>query len=153
MIGSIMLTLHLLGAVVWVGGMFFAYMALRPVAAAQLQPPARLALWVGVFGRFFPWVWASIVLLSGSGFALVAAVGGFGAVHPGVHAMTALGILMVLIYCFIYFVLFRPMKAGVAAEDWPGAGAALGRIRQLIAVNLSLGLAVVVVAKLGILFS
>jgi uncharacterized membrane protein len=123
------------------------------VAAAQLPPPARLALWAGVFGRFFPWVWASIVLLLGSGFALVAVLGGFGSVHPGVHIMTALGILMVLIYCLVYFVPFRRLKAGVAAENWPGAGAALGRIRQLVAVNLSLGLAVVVVAKLGMVFS
>lgn len=36
--------LHVLAASVWVGGMFFAYMALRPVAATQLQPPARLGL-------------------------------------------------------------------------------------------------------------
>ena len=28
--------LHVLGIVVWVGGMFFAYMALRPVAASVL---------------------------------------------------------------------------------------------------------------------
>ena len=49
---GIALLLHLLAAVVWVGGMFFAYVALRP-AAAQLEPPARLTLWVGVFKIFF----------------------------------------------------------------------------------------------------
>lgn len=153
MLTPIALTLHLLGAVVWVGGMFFAYMALRPVAAVQLQPPARLTLWAGVFGRFFPWVWVSIAALLSSGLALVATQGGFGKVHFGVHVMTALGFLMMLIYCFIYFVLFRHLKGGVAAEDWQRAGAALGRIRQLIMVNLSLGLVIVMVAKLGIVFS
>ena len=45
--------LHVIAAVIWVGGMFFAYMFLRPVAASQLEPPARLTLWEGVFGRFF----------------------------------------------------------------------------------------------------
>jgi len=61
-------TLHLLAVVIWVGGMFFAYMALRPVAGTLLEPPVRQALWAGVFKRFFPWVWASIVVLLGTGF-------------------------------------------------------------------------------------
>ena len=49
---GVALLLHLLGVVVWVGGMFFAYMALRPVGAAMLEPPQRLSLWAGVFGTF-----------------------------------------------------------------------------------------------------
>ena len=32
------ITLHLLAAVIWVGGMFFAYIAMRP--AAQFLDPA-----------------------------------------------------------------------------------------------------------------
>ena len=36
---AIAIPLHLLAAVIWVGGMFFAYMALRPVAASLLEPP------------------------------------------------------------------------------------------------------------------
>ena len=53
----IAITLHLLAAVVWVGGMFFAYVALRPVAASLLPPPLRLPLWSQTVARFFPWVW------------------------------------------------------------------------------------------------
>ena len=64
---NLTLLLHVLSVVVWVGGMFFAYMALRPVAASVLEPPQRLTLWAGVFGKFFPWVWGSVVLLLGSG--------------------------------------------------------------------------------------
>ncbi len=45
--------LHLLAAVVWVGGMFFAWMILRPAAVDILEPPARLRLWLSVFKRFF----------------------------------------------------------------------------------------------------
>ncbi|WP_343074980.1 hypothetical protein [sulfur-oxidizing endosymbiont of Gigantopelta aegis] len=50
---SLAFTLHLLSAVIWVGGMFFAHMILRPSAVEQLEPPQRLPLWVAVFGRFF----------------------------------------------------------------------------------------------------
>ena len=52
--------LHLLSVLIWVGGMFFAYMILRPAAVEVLEPPPRLRLWANVFGRFFPWVWASV---------------------------------------------------------------------------------------------
>jgi len=60
------LALHIVAAVIWVGGMFFAYMVLRP-SAGPLEPALRLPLWHRVFGRFFPWVWASIVALLASG--------------------------------------------------------------------------------------
>ena len=48
-------SLHILAAIVWIGGMFFAVLVLRP-AAGPLEPPDRLALWRRVFARFFPWV-------------------------------------------------------------------------------------------------
>jgi uncharacterized membrane protein len=60
---GVALLLHLLAAVIWVGGMFFAHVALRPVAAAQLESPVRLTLWAGVFKVFFPWVFAAIATL------------------------------------------------------------------------------------------
>ena len=52
--------LHLSAAIVWLGGMTFMLMALRPVAGAQLQPPQRAPLLLAVMGRFFPLVWLSI---------------------------------------------------------------------------------------------
>lgn len=42
---TLAITLHLLATVIWVGGMFFAYMALRPVAGSLLKPPNRQTLW------------------------------------------------------------------------------------------------------------
>ncbi len=59
---SLVLALHVLSAVLWVGGMFFAYLCLRPAAGA-LEPQHRLRLWAAVFERFFPWVWLSILIL------------------------------------------------------------------------------------------
>jgi uncharacterized membrane protein len=37
--------LHGMAASAWVGGIFFAYMALRPAAMITLEPPVRLKLW------------------------------------------------------------------------------------------------------------
>jgi uncharacterized membrane protein len=151
---SIAIVLHLLPAVIWVGGMFFAYMALRPVAASQLEPPARLSLWVGVFNRFFPWVFASIALILASGFWIVYAVfGGFAATGLYVHVMLVLGILMMLIFFHVFFAPFKRLKQSVAKEDWPNGGRYLAQIRMLIGINLLLGLFTIAVASGGRYFT
>ncbi len=141
--------LHVLAVVIWVGGMFFAYMALRPAAVQTLEPPQRLPLWAATFQRFFPWVWLSIATLLGSGFYLIAVYGGFAAVGLYILSMLAIGILMMLIFGHVYFACFSRLKRGVAAKDWKAAGAALGQIRMLIGINLSLGLINIFVAILG----
>ncbi len=142
--------LHALAAVIWVGGMFFAYMVLRPVAASLLEPPVRLTLWAQVFGRFFPWVWVSVGVLLVSGLWMVFAVlGGMGAVRWNIHLMLALGLVMMLIYAHVYFAPFRRLKLAVAAGNWADGGVRLGQIRKLIATNLVLGLVVVTVATVG----
>ena len=73
----LLLALHLLAALFWVGGMAFAYWVLRP-AAGPLDPPLRLPLWRRVFGIFLPWVGVSIAVLLGSGYAMLSLYfGGF----------------------------------------------------------------------------
>jgi uncharacterized membrane protein len=66
MSGQIAFALHVIFAALWVGGMAFAILALRP-ALAVLEPPQRLALMGRVHKRFFLIVWHAmpIVLLSG----------------------------------------------------------------------------------------
>jgi uncharacterized membrane protein len=130
--------------------MFFAYMALRPVAASQLEPPQRLRLWAGVFARFFPWVWAAVVLILATGLWMVFAVfGGLGPSGLHIDLMLATGIVMVLIFFHVFFAPFKRLKRAVAAEDWPAGGKALGQIRMLIGINLALGLVTVAIASGG----
>lgn len=137
---KLLLLVHVLATVVWVGGMFFAHQCLRPVALAQLEPPLRLRLWSGVFGRFFPWVWGAVLLLILSGQFLTLQLGGFAVVPVHVHAMAGIGYLMAAIFFYLYFVPYGALRRAVAAEDWPAAGAALNRIRMLVGGNLTLGL-------------
>ena len=70
------ISLHALAAVIWVGGMFFAYMALRPVAAQLLEPPIRLELWSQTLAQFFPWVWLAVIALPATGYWIIFAVYG-----------------------------------------------------------------------------
>lgn len=150
MLIAIAITLHLLGALVWVGGMFFAYLALRPAAASVLEPPLRLPLWEATFQRFFFWVWIAIALLLVTGYWLVLGpYGGFAEVRPFIHIMNAIGLLMMAIYGHLYFVPYKRMRRAIAVQDWPEAGRNLNQIRIIVAVNLILGLITVVVAVAG----
>ncbi len=145
---SLLLLLHLAGVIVWVGGMFFAHYCLRPVATAQLPPPQRLPLLAGVLGRFFLAVAVSIVAILVSGFAIMGAIG-FGQAPIHWHVMSGSGLVMAAIFGIIYFLYYPKLKVGVAAQDWPTAGAAMNRIRPLVATNLLLGALTIAVATLG----
>jgi uncharacterized membrane protein len=144
------ISLHLLSAVLWVGGMFFAHQVLRPVAVQQFEPPQRLPLWSQVFTRFFPWVWLSVLVLLASGYWMVFKLfGGMSAVGLHVHIMHGLGWLMVLLYMHLYFAPFRRLKEAVITEQWPEAAKQLNQIRTIVGINLSLGLIVIAVAAGG----
>ena len=138
---------HILAAVVWVGGMFFAYMALRPAAANLLEPPQRLSLWDGVFTKFFLWVWISIasILLTGY-YMLMAHFGGFAGAGTYIHIMHGLGLVMVMMFMHVYFAPYRRLKRLVAESNFPEAGKNLNSIRKLVAINLTIGIITVVIA-------
>jgi uncharacterized membrane protein len=147
---SIALFLHILAAVIWVGGMFFAHVVLRPVAAGQLEPPVRLTLWVGVFKRFFPMVFAAIATLLVTGYWMVLSFyQGFDAVGMHVHIMIWTGYVMMLIFLHVFFAPFKRLKRAVAAEDWITGGKSLVQIRHLVGINLLIGLAVIAIASGG----
>ena len=149
MIGSAVL-LHVIAVVIWVGGMFFAYMFLRPVAAAQLEPPARLTLWAGVFSNFFPWVWTCVLAILATGLWLIFKVfGGMGGSPLYVHAMLGLGILMMLIFAHVYFAPFSRLKRAVASEDWPAGGKSLSQIRTMVGINTAIGMITIAVGAGG----
>ena len=145
---ALSLFLHVLSVVIWVGGMFFAYMALRPVAASVLEPPQRLTLWAGVFGKFFPWVWASVALILLTGLYMLGMLGGASA---PLYALTmlGLGVVMMLIFAHVFFSPYKKLKRAVGEQNWKAGGAALGQIRRLIGINLSLGLLTMAVAFIG----
>jgi uncharacterized membrane protein len=154
MASSIALALHLLAAVIWVGGMFFAYMALRPVAASVLQAPERLQLWAGVFSKFFPWVWLAIISLLLTGYWMIFALyNGMAGAPSFVHMMNGLGIIMMLIFLHVFFAPYRRLKQAVAAQDWAMGAGKLAQIRLLVGINTIIGLTTIAIAGGGHYFS
>jgi uncharacterized membrane protein len=145
LVPSLALILHVFSAIVWVGGMFFAVLVLRP-ASGPLEPGSRLHLWLRVLDRFFKWVFAAIVLLLASGFMLV--LGGYaGGLH--VNLMMGFGVVMVLIFLHLYFAPWKRFRAGVATGDNAAAAAQLNQIRILVIVNLVLGLITAAIGASG----
>lgn len=141
-------SIHLLAMAAWVGGMFFVLTCLRPAAAQTLAPPQRVPLVVATLRRFFLWVAGAIVLLwltGGWRLAQVAAMEG-ARIPPAWHAMAGIAAVMTVLFGVIAHGVFPKARRAAAESDWPRAAAALERIRLLVAVNLVLGVATVVVA-------
>ena len=138
---ALAIAVHAVAAVIWVGGMFFAYMILRPSMPTLEAPPDRLKLWHAVFQRFFPWVWATVIALPVTGYLQIFTdYGGMEGIGPHIDLMQLTGWVMIALFLYLYFVTFAKYKAAVAAEDWPAAGEQLNTIRRIVGTNLILGL-------------
>ena len=147
---SFALTLHLLAAIIWVGGMFFAHMVLRPTAIEVLEPPQRLPLWTGVFSRFFPWVWGCIVVLLVTGNWLIfVPFGGMGSVGIYIHIMNTIGLVMMGLFSYLYFIPYPRLRQAVEGQDWAAGAKNLNRIRLIVTTNLVLGIVTIIVAQAG----
>lgn len=145
MIYATLKTVHLLSIIVWIGGMVFAHFFLRP-AVAQLEPAMRLRLMHDVLGRFFRAVLAASVLTLASGVWMLGRVakqvvqsGGSFEMPLAWTLMAVLGTAMVAIFMHIRFVLYKKLGGAVAASEWAAGGAALARIHRWVAINLGLG--------------
>ena len=145
MLRQALILVHLLGAILWIGGMFFAYVCLRPAAAQVLDPPQRLPLWSATFARFLPAAAVAVLALLASGFAMLAQPG-FAQAPIGWHLMLALGLLMSGVFAYVHAVLYPRLRSACAEAAWPRAAQALNGIRRLVALNLVLGILTVAAA-------
>lgn len=150
---SLLVSLHILTTIIWVGGMFFAHLVLRPSTVETLEPALRLTLWDRVFKRFFFWVWLCVITLLVTGYMIIFMVfGGFAGTAVHIHIMQLTGLLMMAIFGYLYFVTYRKFHTAVILQNWPEAGQQLVKIRHTVSVNLVLGLLTSVLAAAGRFF-
>lgn len=142
-----LLLVHLLAAIVWVGGMFFAHFAMRPALRAVLEPPRALAVTTAALGRFFRFVTVAVVLLFASGGPLFHRGGA--AAPLGWWLMLGLGIVMTGVFGVIAGALYPRLRKAVDAGALAEAGPLLARIRALVLFNLVLGTAAVAAVALS----
>ena len=142
---ALLKAIHLLSAVLWVGGMFFAYVVLRP-SLAVLDGPQRLLLNTQVFRRFFLIVWHAMPMILLTGFAMLFLYMPDMAHLPWpVHAMMGIGLLMAAVFVVIFFGPYRRFRR---TTDRATMAATLDMIRKLIGVNLILGVITIVLGAL-----
>ena len=146
----LLLFIHLVGVIVWVGGMAFAHFCLRP-AALPLPPAERLGLWSRVLGRFFTIVWVAVAAIVLSGFAMLLEVG-FAQAPRSWHGMAAIGIVMAAVFASIWFGPWRALQQAVEEASWAQGAKAMNTIRQRVTLNLVLGALTVALATLGLAF-
>jgi uncharacterized membrane protein len=147
--------IHLAAGILWMGGIGFMLLALRPAAMAVLPPPQRLALMAAAMRRFFGVVGVSIAALLASGtpmyttmFRATREASGQGSVPLGWNLMLGLGLLMMLVFGHLFFVGYARFKRAVAASDWPLAGKAAQLINRLVILNFVLGWLAIVCVRL-----
>ncbi len=145
--------LHLIAAVVWIGGMFFAYACLRP-ATGELAPSLRLTLWRGVLQRFLAVVWLAVIALPATGYRLAwLDFGGLMGAPRYVQFMHGAGWLMIALFVYLWFGPRRRLINAAARHDAEAGGAALSRVRLVVLVNLTLGLAILLAVTVGGFFA
>jgi len=146
---GIIIGLHTLGAVIWVGGMFFTVVILRP-SLAGIAAPERLALWRAVLPTFFRWVAVAVLVLLATGLgALHLYHGGLLGGGPHVDLMMLFGLAMVILFLYVVALPWRGFKAALAAGDLAAAADRLERIRAVVGTNLGLGLATAFIGAAG----
>ena len=144
---AIAVSVHALAAVIWVGGMFFAYVSLRPVAARLLEPPQRLDLWAQTLKNYFIWVGLAIIILPATGYWIIFSVyNGFAGVGWTIHLMHTLGLIMILIFLHVYFAPFKRLRRAVEEENFQEGAKNLAIIRKMVGINLMIGIATFITA-------
>ncbi|MBF0428663.1 MAG: hypothetical protein HQL94_07035 [Magnetococcales bacterium] len=148
---AIPFTLHILAALIWVGGMFFALLILRP-SAQSLDLPSRVGLWSQVLSRFIPMVWLAVIIQLVTGYWMIFLMFGFGEVATvtlHIRIMEILGWIMITLFLIFYFKAFLPMKQRMGELLIPEAGLYIERGRKIMQINLVLGIVVISVVAGG----
>jgi uncharacterized membrane protein len=138
--------IHLVAGIVWMGGMTFMLLALRPSVLEILEPQPRARLMGAVWGRFFRVVVVAVVALFITGgslystsFRAMKESTGVGSVPLGMNLMLVIGVVMMLIFGHIYFAGFKKFKRALAAGEGPVAAKAAAQIHTLVVANFVLG--------------
>ncbi len=141
---DVLLAVHLLSAVIWVGGMFYTLVVLRP-ALSLLDAGPRLQVQMQTLKKLFFYIWHAMPLMILTGWAMVVlAWGGFASLPWSINAMQGLGILMALIFAYTFFDPWQRLRRAVR----PGPEL-ITRIRNLLTLNIALGAVTIVAGALG----
>jgi len=92
----------------------------------------------------------TVIILPLTGYGLIFTwFGGMGHVGTYIHVMAGLGLVMIALFVYLFFVPYPRLRRAVAAGEWPEGAAHLASIRRIVTTNLILGLITSAVAVAG----
>jgi len=146
----LILWLHILASVVWIGGMAFNILILRP-SITVIDAPQRIKLAETVLRRFISFVWASIgvLILTGAILALPKMTSFktlLSSSYGGLLILKLLIVMVMIINVFIIqYILFPKFKSLIPS---PGGNRVMGQIVTVVKINLIFGTFVFLTAEL-----
>ncbi|MFT9400444.1 hypothetical protein [Acetobacter sp.] len=140
---SLVLALHILCIVVWIGGAVYATAILRP-SLSLLDNTQRNSVHLQTLGRFFKMLTHVIPTALITGWLLILHEGGFAHVPWTTNAMQGLGVIMALL--FVRILTGPYQKARRAIRPQP---ATFDSIRSQILIIVAMGVLAVLVAAMG----
>jgi uncharacterized membrane protein len=135
-----LLSIHLIAATLWVGGLAFMLLVLRP-ALADLPGPVALGVMRQVLQRFLRLVWICVTALITTGYAGVFLMfDGFAAASLSIRIMHVSGMTMAVLFLLLWWGPWRRFLRHFDTGNFALAAEALRSIRRIAMVNLILGL-------------
>lgn len=126
-----LLFLHILFTIVWIGGMIYSLIFLKPALREILPEESRGKFLKSVLSRFFVAVWLSIIVIFITGMGLWHGYRKDFSENTLFHIKLFSFGLMVVIFSYIYFLLFKRNK--------------IAPIPNLISINLILGILILMI--------
>jgi uncharacterized membrane protein len=144
---SVGLALHISGAIIWVGSLFFTLVVVHP-SARELERASQLSFWHQLLARFFLWGWLGITAVAGSGIAMSSAA--FGTHSPAyVQAMMGIAAVALAIYAYLHLVPYTHFRRAISRSDWPAAQRHIMQVPLLVAITLVLTLVTAIIGASG----
>ena len=152
-ITALIFWLHILAAVVWIGGMAFNLLVVRP-SMGVVDLPQRLKLADGILRRFIPVVWISVGLLVFTGLLMtlkrvasleVLLKTGYGNVLILKLILVAVMISIVVLIRYSLLPRFESLIDSQSSD----LNKVLRQMVTLVKVNLALGVLVLLLAELS----
>ncbi|MCG0994239.1 hypothetical protein LHT11_03355 [Acetobacter indonesiensis] len=140
---SLILALHIISIVVWIGGAAYATIILRP-SLSLLDATQRNSVHLQTLGRFFRMLMHVIPTVLITGWLMIIHEGGFAHAPWTTNVMQLLGLIMAGLFVRVQMGPYQKARRAIRPQP-----ATFDSIRNQILVIVALGLLTILVAALG----
>lgn len=132
---------HVLGAIIWVGGMIAIRFAVHPALQNIDDTQVRLARTLEITGRLFALVFPFIIIILATGLMMASAFGfrGHTDLSTIVHVKEAIWLIMTLNYGAMIYIRFKAQSAYLASDFATTKKLLAPVAKYMLPINIFLG--------------